>query len=260
MGLQDTKVSWTQFHIMAVLALYIPTLTSNINSLKEYKSYAELQLDQDLIWILWPGPEKTTSHGSQGRSGHKRILNAMSGRWLFLRYTLYRPTSTSNINSFKEYESLQKWSWIKTWVQPVTWTKRTASHGSQGVLHKGILDTIRGDLLYLRYIDQHQHPTSTVSRSTKAMQKTRWNKTWVRNWDPDRRNAIHGSRGRAGHKGILDALERRWLFLRYIYQHQHPTSTVWKRTKAMQKWSWNKTWVRTCDLDQKNFLTLSQIL
>jgi hypothetical protein len=102
---------------------------------------------------------------------------------------LYRPTSTSNINSLKEYESYAKWS---------------------------------------------------------------WNKTWIRTCVLNQKNHEPCYQGRTGHKGILDAVQGRRLFLRYIDQHQHPTSTVWKTTKAMQKWSWNKTWVRTCDLDQKN--------
>jgi hypothetical protein len=54
----------------------------------------------------WPGPEEPRAMAPKGVL-HKGILDTIQGNCLYLRYivALYRPTSTSNINSLKEYES-----------------------------------------------------------------------------------------------------------------------------------------------------------
>ncbi len=111
--------------------------------------------------------------------------------------------------------------------------------------HKGFSDAMWEGWLFLRYIDQYQHPTKLCRNEVET-------RPGFEPVDWTRRTAGHYSQGRSGHKGILDAIQGRHLFLLYIDQHQHPTSTVWKSTKAMQNWSWNKTWDRTCDLDQGN--------
>jgi hypothetical protein len=47
-----------------VIALYRPT--SNINSLKEYESYAKMKLEQDLSSNQWPGPEEPRAMATKG--------------------------------------------------------------------------------------------------------------------------------------------------------------------------------------------------
>ncbi len=104
-GILDTKVLGRNIRKMVVLALYRPTSTSNINSLKEYESYAKMKFEQDLSSNLWPGPKKPQAMTTKGVLDTKYL-----GRNIrkVVVLALYGPTSTSNINSLKEYESYAK--------------------------------------------------------------------------------------------------------------------------------------------------------
>jgi hypothetical protein len=88
-----------------ILALYRPTSTSNINSLKEYESYTKMKLEQDLSSNLWPWP-KNHEPWLFRTCWTQRYLGRNLREVVIL--ALYRPTSTSNINSLKEYESYAK--------------------------------------------------------------------------------------------------------------------------------------------------------
>ncbi len=80
---------------------------------------------------------------------------------------LYGPTSTSNINSLKEYESYAK---MKTGIRPafgpVIWTEGPKLLPRVRKT-QFVLDAASGKRLLLRYIDQHQHPLEHSERVRK---------------------------------------------------------------------------------------------
>ncbi len=117
-----------------ILALYRPTSTSNINSLKEYESYIKMKLEQDLGLNLWPWPKNHEPWLSR-TCWTQRYLGRNLGEEVIL--ALYRPTSTSNINSLKEYESYAKMKLEQDLGSNLRPGPKITSHGSQGrVGHK----------------------------------------------------------------------------------------------------------------------------